>query len=100
MKATSERKITANRANAGGSTGPKTAHGRTHSARNALRHALSLPVYSDKALCAEVEALARGRGERVRDQLDGRVHGAHLRQRAIPVVVHVRGARVAALVLA
>src|SRR5262245_8484884 len=42
----------------GGSTGPKTAHGRTHSARNALRHALSLPVYSDKALCAEVEALA------------------------------------------
>src|SRR5262249_34110905 len=54
-----ERKIAANRANARASTGPKTAHGRTHSARNALRHALSLPVHSDRALCAEVEALAR-----------------------------------------
>jgi hypothetical protein len=59
LKATSERKITANRANARASTGPKTAHGRTRSARNALRHALSLPVYSDRALSEEVEALAR-----------------------------------------
>ena len=58
MKMTSERKIRANRANAGASTGPKTAQGRTRSARNALRHALSLPVYSDQALCAEAEALA------------------------------------------
>ena len=58
MRATSE-KIRANRANARASTGPKTAHGRTSSARNALRHALSLPVYSDKALSEEVEALAR-----------------------------------------
>src|SRR4029077_17403007 len=33
--------------------------GRTRSARNALRHALSLPVYSDLVLCEEVEALAR-----------------------------------------
>jgi hypothetical protein len=59
LKATSERKIRANRANARASTGPKTAQGRTRSARNALRHALSLPVYSDKALSEEVEALAR-----------------------------------------
>ena len=59
MKATSERKITANRANARASTGPKTTQGRARSARNALRHALSLPVYSDRALCEEVEALAR-----------------------------------------
>src|SRR5262249_23650090 len=59
LKTTSERKIAANRANARASTGPKTRHGRAHSARNALRHALSLPVYSDRALCAEVEALAR-----------------------------------------
>ena len=43
---TSERKIRANRANAWASTGPKTAQGGSHSARNALRHALSLPVYS------------------------------------------------------
>ena len=56
---TSERKITANRANARASTGPKTARGRSHAARNALRHALSLPVYCDPALSEEVEALAR-----------------------------------------
>ena len=56
---TSERKIRANRANAQASTGPKTARGRSHAARNALRHALSLPVYSDPVLSNEVEALAR-----------------------------------------
>jgi hypothetical protein len=56
---TSERKTRANRANARTSTGPKTAQGRSHAARNALRHALSLPVYSDPALSEEVEALAR-----------------------------------------
>jgi hypothetical protein len=54
-----ERKIRANRANAQASTGPKTARGRSHAARNALRHALSLPVYSDPVLSQEVEALAR-----------------------------------------
>ena len=56
---TSERKIRVNRANAQASTGPKTARGRSHAARNALRHALSLPVYCDPALSKEVEALAR-----------------------------------------
>jgi hypothetical protein len=56
---TSERKIRANRANARASTGPKTAQGGSHSARNALRHALSLPVYSDPALSDEVKALAQ-----------------------------------------
>jgi hypothetical protein len=56
---TSERKISANRANARASTGPKTAQGRSHAARNALRHALSLPVSSDPVLSEEVEALAR-----------------------------------------
>ena len=56
---TGERKIRANRANAQASTGPKTARGRSHAARNALRHALSLPVYSDPVLSEEVEALAR-----------------------------------------
>jgi hypothetical protein len=56
---TSERKIRANRANARASTGPKTARGRSHAARNALRHALSLSVYSDPVLSEEVEALAR-----------------------------------------
>jgi len=56
---TSERKITANRANARASTGPKTARGCRLTARNALRHALSLPVRSQPGLSEEVEALAR-----------------------------------------
>jgi hypothetical protein len=56
---TSEHKIRANRANARASTGPKTARGRSLAARNALRHALSLPVYSDPVLSEKVEALAR-----------------------------------------
>jgi hypothetical protein len=56
---TSERKIAANRANARASTGPQTIRGRARAARNALRHALSLPVCSIPALSKEVEALAR-----------------------------------------
>jgi len=56
---TGERKVRANRANAQASTGPKTARGRSHAARNALRHALSLPVYSDPVWSKEVEALAQ-----------------------------------------
>jgi hypothetical protein len=56
---TSARKISANRANARASTGPKTANSRARSARNALRYGLSLPVHSDSALSEEVEALAR-----------------------------------------
>jgi hypothetical protein len=56
---TGERKIRANRANAQASTGPKTVRGRSHAARNALRRALSLPVYSDPVLSEDVEALAR-----------------------------------------
>jgi hypothetical protein len=56
---TSERKITANRANARASTGPQTTRGRARAARNALRHALSLPVDSIPALSEEIKALAR-----------------------------------------
>jgi len=59
LKKTSERKIRANRANARASTGPKTAHGRANSARNALRHALSLPISSNPLFSEAVEALAR-----------------------------------------
>ena len=51
-------KIRANRANALASTGPKTAAGSASSARNALRHALSLPVGSLRELSEEVETLA------------------------------------------
>ena len=56
---TSERKIRANRANARASTGPQTTRGRARAARNALRHALSLPVCSNPALSEEVETFAR-----------------------------------------
>ena len=38
---------------------PQTAQGRARTARNALRHALSLPVCSNPALSEEVETLAR-----------------------------------------
>jgi len=56
---TTERKVRANRENARASTGPKTAQGRARAARNSMRHALSLPVYSSPILSKEVEALAR-----------------------------------------
>ena len=55
----STRKIRANRANARASTGPKTARGRAHIARNALRHALSVPVLSDPVLFEAVDTLVR-----------------------------------------
>ena len=51
-------KIRANRANALASTGPKSAAGSARAARNALRHALSLPVGSIRGLSEEVETLA------------------------------------------
>jgi hypothetical protein len=42
-----------------GSTGPQTTLGRARAARNALRHALSLPICSVPTLSEEAEALAR-----------------------------------------
>jgi hypothetical protein len=56
---TSDRKISANRANAQASTGPKTSRGRDRSAKNAFRHGLSLPVQAIQALSEEAHALAR-----------------------------------------
>jgi hypothetical protein len=55
---TSVSKISANRANARASTGPKTVRGRRNSARNALRHALSVPIHSDSILFHEIKTLA------------------------------------------
>jgi hypothetical protein len=52
-----DRKIKSNRANARASTGPKTAHGRARSARNAFRHGLSVLVESDGDLIGQVQAL-------------------------------------------
>ena len=56
---TSDRKTSANRANARVSTGPNTVNGRARSAQNAFRHGLSQPVHSDQVLSKEVQALAR-----------------------------------------
>ena len=41
------RKLSANRANASKSTGPRSSAGRARSCRNALRHGLSTPIYCD-----------------------------------------------------
>jgi hypothetical protein len=71
---TSDRKIKTNRANARISTGPKTARGRSRSAKNAFRHGLSLPAQSDQAFCEEVQALA--------DQIAGRNASAHIQMLA------------------
>jgi hypothetical protein len=55
----SERKLRANRANSRRSTGPRTIAGRATAARNSRRHGLAIPIPSDPALSAEVEAIAQ-----------------------------------------
>jgi hypothetical protein len=55
----SARKLRANRANSRRSTGPKTIAGRATAARNSRRHGLTIPIPSDRALFAEVDAMAQ-----------------------------------------
>ena len=55
----SSRRLYTNRANARVSSGPRTAAGKARASHNARRHGLNVPVVSDPALSAEVEALAQ-----------------------------------------
>ena len=52
------RKLQANRANARASTGPRSAAGKLKSARNARRHGLSVPAWSDPVLSADAGTLS------------------------------------------
>ena len=52
-------RLAANRKNALRSTGPKTSPGKRKAARNALRHGLAIPVWSDPSLSERIEALSR-----------------------------------------
>ena len=53
------KQVTANRANAARSTGPRTAAGRAKSSRNAFRHGLSLPLPLDHTTATEIGRLAQ-----------------------------------------
>jgi hypothetical protein len=53
------KQVTANRANAARSTGPRTAAGRAKSSHNAFRHGLSLPLPLDLTTATEIGGLAQ-----------------------------------------
>jgi hypothetical protein len=56
---TSAKKVRTNRVNAQGSTGPRTARGKSRAAQNAHRHGLSLSVISNSVLSEQAELLAQ-----------------------------------------
>jgi hypothetical protein len=54
-----DRRVTANRANAARSTGPRTKAGKAATRLNALRHGLAAALHHDPGVDREIEALAR-----------------------------------------
>jgi hypothetical protein len=56
---TSDRQWRANQANAKASRGPKTKAGKARSARNSLRHGLSISVCNEPSLSIQAEEIAR-----------------------------------------
>src|SRR5262249_38992199 len=59
MTVVSARKLATNRANARASTGPRTAAGKAHSARNAVRHGLCSASWADPAISRAIEQVGR-----------------------------------------
>jgi hypothetical protein len=55
----SEKRAAANRQNAGRSTGPRTARGKSRSGRNALRHGLSAISLHNPAFSPQIERIAK-----------------------------------------
>jgi hypothetical protein len=56
---TTPRKSLANQKNSRASTGPRSPVGRVRSARNARRHGLAMPIWSDPSLATDTQALGR-----------------------------------------
>jgi|SRR5579871_1371254 len=79
---TSSRRSEANRKNARLSTGPKTKAGKSRSARNALRHGLSQPLFYDAPLTTSrntlTDQIMSGHKDRQLRVLAERVAEAHL----------------------
>jgi hypothetical protein len=86
---TTARKTSANRQNAGASTGPKSAIGKARSSANARRHGLAVAIWSETALTAEAAVLAK----RIAGSSASQQVMAHARQVADAQVEVVRARR-------
>jgi hypothetical protein len=92
-----ERQISANRANANRSTGPKTAVGRRASCRNALRHGLSSSAPPQQTVPVDIDELAKALVPSDADE--SQIMAAWNIALANMEVLRVRGVRAALLAL-